>query len=248
MLGMASRGHRLLLAATAQGEASASSGVRDDELGAQHVQLVPPVAGISRVSAWEQLAREQPSVDSQALLNAATGAVFALDDRNVMSMPWRHVYAVRHGEHFVFFDEHGLLVDEPSAGLVGGRQSVEEFLEEFSADGMFYYRPGKVRQPPALHRCHEVARTAATVAFAEEGGLLGVWSVHLCMCACVHGLRSHGLDRACCHSFALVCLLRSHHGNVDRRGSYFAMDTNRCRRSHAGASRCRRSHAGASRC
>ncbi|MGA1354662.1 MAG: hypothetical protein ACO32I_07825 [Candidatus Limnocylindrus sp.] len=165
---MASRGEKMLLATAALRTAVASAAANGDEQRAQ-VQLVPRVAGVATVPSWDQLARSQPSVECELLLNAASGAVFALDDRNLMSMPWRHVFAVRDGDDFVIYDENGLLIDEPSAGVKGGRQSAEELVAEFTADGTYYYRPGRARNAPALHRAHKSSSSAE-----ELGGASGI--------------------------------------------------------------------------
>lgn len=118
---------------------------------ALEVELKPPTVAVVSVPAWDKLARQQPDVDEELLQRSATGDVFALDDRNVTSMPWRHVYAVRDGKDFVLYDSKGDLIDEPKDGLPNGRQTVDELVDEFSVNG-FYYRPGKTRQAPMSER------------------------------------------------------------------------------------------------
>lgn len=121
------------------------------------VVLSPPVAGLSTVPSWEEVARDQGDVDEDVLRKAVIGSFFALDDRNVVSMQtWRRVFAICDGNDFVLYDAQGRLIDEPSDGVVGGRQDKETLVEEFSATGFFFYRPGKVRPQPALQRRHHV--------------------------------------------------------------------------------------------
>lgn len=128
------------------------------------VALVPPVAGVTHVPEWETVAREQGLVNEGVLERAPTGTAFALDDRNIISTSasWRHVYAVRDGDHFVVYDANGRLIVEKDDGLPNGRQLVEDLVNEFTVDGM-YYRPGKVRQSPATGRRHQATVRADDV-------------------------------------------------------------------------------------
>lgn len=115
------------------------------------VRLSPPAGDVTRVPAWEVLAREQGEIDEERLENSKPGDVFALDDKNVLSMPWRHVFAVRDADQFAVYDIEGRLIVEASDGLPGGRQSVDELVSEFHVNG-YYYRPGRVRNTPRSER------------------------------------------------------------------------------------------------
>lgn len=96
---------------------------------------------------WEELARTQHTVNVAALTSASKGDYFALEDRNLMTAPWRRIYAVFDGHSFVVFDQHGNVIVEPQDGLVGGRQLKEDFILEFSEDDDgFYYRAPVLRR------------------------------------------------------------------------------------------------------
>lgn len=112
------------------------------------VQLVPPVAGVMQLRSWEALVREQTGdVDESVLLAAGTGDAFALEDRNLTSLPWRRIYAVRAAEFFHIYDEHGKSINEPSDGVLQGRQLAEELASEF----LMYYRAGQLSASLSIH-------------------------------------------------------------------------------------------------
>lgn len=103
------------------------------------VVLEPAVGRLKQLPPWDQLALEQPTLTENLLRTSTAGMVFAMQDRNLMSEPWRRIFAVRHGADFVLYSALGQIIDEPSDGVHRGRHSVEALVEEFSADG-FYYR------------------------------------------------------------------------------------------------------------
>lgn len=159
--GMPSQGKRMLAAAEQQLAAAARAAVADGESGLDEgvVELERAVAGVTRVPNWESLARQQAEIDEQVLQHACDGAAFALQDRNLLSMPWRQVFVVRDGDHFWVLDNKGREIDEPHDGVCAGRQLVETLVEEFNSDGLFYYKPGRVRRSPYRQRtqgCEDV--------------------------------------------------------------------------------------------
>lgn len=112
------------------------------------VVLSVPVGRVRAVLNWDALARMQAGcVTEGALEGAAAGECFALEDRNIMTAPWRRVFAVYDGNSFAIFDQRGQLIVEPSEGLVDGRQLKERLVEEFSESG-FYYRPPRMWRSP----------------------------------------------------------------------------------------------------
>lgn len=116
---------------------------------------------------WEQLARMQPEVDERVLTTSSQGDIFALEDRNLMSMPWRRVFAVRDGDFFVIFDEKGQLIVEEHDGLPNGRQGVTALVEEFSREGFYYKPPTGLRPTPEQRRDTAAARRKAASSSAE---------------------------------------------------------------------------------
>lgn len=160
MLSGASRGARMVHGA-AQPSAAGGAAART-QAGAiaqapdAEVELRPPTARVSHVPSWDTLARRQQDedVNETRLLKAADGEVFALDDRNLLTMQWRHVFVVRDGLHFVLYDSKGDLIVEEKYGVPNGRQWVDELIEEFTTDGCLYYRPGKTRNMPLSERVH----------------------------------------------------------------------------------------------
>lgn len=121
---------------------------------AKSVQLSEKVAGRNCIELeWEDLAVVQGAITEEVLRSAASGDVFALEDRNLMSLPWRRIFVVRDGNEYVVFDEKGRLIVEKDDGLPGGRQSVENLVGEFSIDGFWYKPPSKpVRPSPDARR------------------------------------------------------------------------------------------------
>lgn len=142
------------------GATPADDGDGDD---GESVELSSPVAGLTRVPCWETLARQQANqITEEVLRESQTGSIFALDDRNLVSMPWRRVFVVRDGPDFVLLDTNGVLIEEPHDGVAAGRQAVDELIDEFSVDG-YYYRPGKLaRNPPSRERTRQDGEQVAT--------------------------------------------------------------------------------------
>lgn len=116
------------------------------------VELSKSVGAVSAVPSWEALASSQDAPTSHLLAQSRPGQVFALEDRNVESQPWRRVYVVREFEveAFSVFDVHGFLIVEPHDGLIDGQQMVGELVSDFNNS---FYRAAKVRRPPT--RRHE---------------------------------------------------------------------------------------------
>lgn len=135
--------------APASTTAEAPHGGTDDE----PVPLSPPIAGVEQLPSWRQLAREQVDVTDDVLEASMTGDFFALEDRNLMSAPWRRVFVIRDGDDFVLLDTCGRLIVEKEDGVPDGRQSASQLVQEFHRDGM-YYRPPKIRRTPASERRH----------------------------------------------------------------------------------------------
>lgn len=117
------------------------------------VDLSPPLSCLARIPAsWEDVARQQIDIDEDALRQSKTGDYFAMDDRNLLSMPWRRVFIVRDGHHFIVYDSHGFMIHEPSDGVEAGRQPVDSLINEFDVGGMWFYRQGKIRKSPSCDR------------------------------------------------------------------------------------------------
>lgn len=117
--------------------------------GAKMVSLSVAVGKIKSLPDWEALAREQPTVNVAALQSAGKGEFFALEDRNLITAPWRRIFAVFDGHSFVVFDQQGNLIVEPLDGLVAGRQVKEVLVQEFAEDEEgFYYRAPVLRRTP----------------------------------------------------------------------------------------------------
>lgn len=182
---MPSHGRRAL--AAAEQRLAAMTGAADDD-GAnsadeQTIALQHPVAGVVHVPSWESLAREQADIDEKVLEDARDGTVFALHDRNLLSMPWRQVFAVRDGEHFWVLDNKGYAIDEPHDGVHKGRQLVETLVQEFNSDGHFFYKPGRVRRSPNPNRqraqqvCQDITPNPTSSLGASSEGVrkLHVW-------------------------------------------------------------------------
>lgn len=143
-----------LVAVRMRGEAQPTAmDVARDADGDGTVPLSEIVCRIKSVPEWETLARMQPCVTVAALQSAGKGDFFALEDRNLMTAPWRRIFAIFDGHSFVVFDQVGQLIVEPIDGLVNGRQLKEDLVGEFSEeeDG-FYYRSPRLRRSPLDRR------------------------------------------------------------------------------------------------
>lgn len=124
--------------ATSFGQGGSAATVESD---CTFVQLQRKIGRVSQLPPWDKMAVDQEAVTTDKLRKSKTGDAFALEDRNVMSDPWRKVFVVRDGNDFHLFSTAGELIDEPQVGgVLEGRQSVATLLEEFSEEG-FYYRP-----------------------------------------------------------------------------------------------------------
>lgn len=139
--------------------ARASNGSRQESVVAGPVALTPSVAGVAQLPTWEELMLKQPPITADLLRHAPHGSYFALQDRNSMAENWRDVFIVRDADEYVLFDEKGVLIDEASQMVPGGRQSVELLLEEYTSELKYYRAPEKTRLSPARqhgHREHNV--------------------------------------------------------------------------------------------
>lgn len=146
-----------LLAAARRVDRDVEANVSEDS----RVILSQQVGHITSVLNWEALAASQPQLSDSVLSWASAGESFALEDRNVMSAPWRRVFIVRDkgSNDYVLFDEKGRLIDEPlDGGVPAGRQTVDQLVSEFSVDG-FYYKPPSLGRPSPAKR----KRTAAAI-------------------------------------------------------------------------------------
>lgn len=128
-------------------------GTAAEEAAVTKVRLNSKVGRTTVVLPWDFLARTQPPITKEVLSSATPGQAFALEDKNVMSEPWRKIIIVRDSasESFAVFDQQGRLIVEPQDGLKNGRQSVSELLEEFAEEG-YYYRPPTLRSSPSMRR------------------------------------------------------------------------------------------------
>lgn len=120
------------------------------------VALSPPLSCLARVPAWADVARQQADINERTLKESKTGDYFAMDDRNLTSMPWRRVFVVRDGDHFLIYDSNGYMIHEPNDGVEAGRQAVDELIDEFDANEMWFYRQGKIRKSPHRDRQQSV--------------------------------------------------------------------------------------------
>lgn len=139
-----------LVAAARRTNGNDDANVADDS----RVELSQKVGDVTSVLNWEALAACQPQLSDSVLSWASAGESFALEDRNVMSAPWRRVFIVRDkgSNDYVLFDEKGRLIDEPlDGGVPGGRQTVDQLVSEFSVDG-FYYKPPSLGRPSPAKR------------------------------------------------------------------------------------------------
>lgn len=117
------------------------------------LELQPSGAGgVQVVENWLQLAQRQGSITLDRLQNARSGTYFAMEDRNTVSLPWRRIYLVRENDAYVIYDEDGWLLDEPTSGCKGGRDSVSEVLDYFGEKDGLYYRPPNFRRALVRHR------------------------------------------------------------------------------------------------
>lgn len=109
--------------------------------------------GVEHVENWEELARSQGRITAARLQNALSGESFAMEDRNLVSLPWRRVYLVRDGDAFVIYDSDGWLLDEPGSGCKDGREPVGELLDFFEeTEGLYYRPPTSIRRSLIRHR------------------------------------------------------------------------------------------------
>lgn len=136
------------------------------------VVLQPPMDSLdlSEVPPWEDVAARQGLVTDDSLSNALVGEVVALYDRNLMSEPWRQVYAVRdEDDFFVLYSKTGLIIDEETTPK--GRQAVTDLVSEFAQDG-FYYKPPTPRPTPEARRLvHEGRRSGGRESGVRESGV-----------------------------------------------------------------------------
>lgn len=119
-----------------------------------HVKLSRAAGGLTSVPEWYELASQQPPLTEAVLLSAQVGQVFAIEDRNSMQMPWRHIYIVCEGKHYALFSLTGVVIDESDENdqIVDGRQPVAKLAEQFSVDGFWYRPPHLVRPSPEQRR------------------------------------------------------------------------------------------------
>lgn len=142
----------------------------DEETPIAGIILQPEGAGdVTTVPVWQSLVLTQRAdeLTAQKLFDSKHGSVIALEDRNVMSMPWRKIYIVRDNDNFVLFDSDGWLIDEPSSGVTGGRQPVQELVHEFSEEPI-YYRVASVRKTPTARQPQSSSRTFSAAQLAAE--------------------------------------------------------------------------------
>lgn len=126
-----------------------------------------PFAGAPK---WEDLAQSQPRLTATILKEAKDGTFFALEDRNsVAHESWRKVIArIRSSDRVVILtDVHGLPIHEPGEGVVHGSQPLDNFIDEFSETGDWFYRNPMTRREPRK-RDVQAPRPSATKKKSEE--------------------------------------------------------------------------------
>ena len=109
---------------------------------------------------WPSIAAEQPAADDEDAITPDNfvdggydGEVFAFQDRNCYASPWRLVFVVLSEDCVYVFKDTGEKIDEPSHGVVEGRQPLEAegetpgFLDDWR-DG--YYRTAAADAAEAL--------------------------------------------------------------------------------------------------
>lgn len=125
----------------------------------------PPVEAVEE---WDALAANQGRVTAERLRDALAGEYFALEDRNSMADSWRRIFIVCDGTDFVLYCQKGMLIDEPSQGVLEGHQSISSLVDEFDEEHGFYYRPPLLRRPPTSRRQQVHASAPAAKAMPRE--------------------------------------------------------------------------------
>ncbi|KAL3909222.1 MAG: hypothetical protein SGPRY_009504 [Prymnesium sp.] len=115
---------------------------------ADEAQPSPREEALSVVPDWDKLTREQPAPTEERLRTSGEGDVFALEDRNCFSAPWRRILATRRGDKLYIVDKLGRLINEPRDGVIDGWVDVTELLDEFSESSQAFYRPPCLRRTP----------------------------------------------------------------------------------------------------
>lgn len=184
---MPSQGRRMLAAAEERlaelaGATRGDDGARRVDEAQLELELEHAVAGVTHVPSWEALAREQADIDDDVLQTARDGTVFALHDRNLISMPWRQVFVIRDGDDYWVLDNQGRAIDEPHDGVRDGRQSVQSLVDEFAVNGAFFYKPGRVRRSPNPSRRPQGGVVVTPIPMSIELGI-SCKGVRKCCCA-----------------------------------------------------------------